>query len=82
MAKQVVWLAVAISLSAGAAQADAMDAQDGQPYPATAQSTPSELTKTPGAAKPAQKMTAQETGRERTPAAVPPNPDCGQYGGE
>ena len=82
MSKQVLWLTVAISLFAGAAQADAMDAQDGQPYPATAQSTPSELTKIPGATKPAQKMTAQETRRERTPAAAPPNPDCGQYGGE
>ena len=83
MSKQVLWLAVAISLFAGAAQADAMDAQDGQPYPATAQSTPSELTKNPGATKPAQNnMAAQEAGHERQPAAGPVNPDCGQYGGE
>ena len=82
MSKQVLWLAVAISLFAGAAQADAMDAQDGQPYPATAQSTTPELTKNPGATKPAQKMTAQEAGRERQPVAGPVNPDCGQYGGE
>lgn len=82
MSKQVLWLAVAISLFAGAAQADAMDAQDGQPSPATAQSTPSELTKNPGATKPAQKMAAQEAGHERQPATGPVNPDCGQYGGE
>lgn len=82
MSKQGLWLAVAISLFAGAARADAMDAQDDQPYPATAQSTPSELTKNPGATKPAQKMTTQEAGHERHPAAAPVNPDCGQYGGE
>ena len=58
MAKQFVLLVVALSLSAGTAQADAMDAQDGHPYPAMAQSTTPELTKTPGATKPTQRMAA------------------------
>jgi hypothetical protein len=82
MSKQALLLTVAISLSAGTAQADATNAQDSQPRPAMTQSTTPEPTRNPGATKPAQRMAA---GHERHPAegpVNPDNPDCGQYGGE